>query len=387
MSEFAAVTSRRGFARLLGAGAAVATLRSLTQASGGVLAAALPEASEPARVARGPILLNANENPYGPPPAALAAIRDALGESCRYPDHHAEALREALAGLHGVSADQIVLGAGSSQILHAAAAACSGPDQRVLTADPTFESLGRYASLRKAAVTRVPLTADFRHDLPAMLSAANGAGLIYICNPNNPTASLTPAAELTAFLEHVPPSVTVLVDEAYHHYAEGLTGYASTMPLVARFPNLIVARTFSKIYGMAGLRCGYSVASKALSARLAEQTPYDSLGLPALVAARVALTDKEHIERSRTLNAKLRAWTSGELEKAGAPVIPSAANFLMAELGHDVTPTIQAMRGMRLEVGRRFPALPTHLRVTIGTEDEMRTFVEYFHRVWQRAAA
>jgi histidinol-phosphate aminotransferase len=241
-------------------------------------------------------------------------------------------------------------------------------------AEPSFEAPAVYARGSGVEVVKVPLTADYRHDLPRMLEAAKGGGLVYVCNPNNPTASVTPAAELRAFLAAVPPAVVVLVDEAYHHFA-GEGGYETAMPLVGSHPNLVVARTFSKVYGMAGLRCGYGVARPETIARLHAQKQWDSLNLPGLVAAAASLGDLPHVEASRRRNTEVRDECSAALAARGWRVIPSQANFFMVDLGRTVGPVIAALRERGVEVGRLFPALPNHLRVTVGTRSEMQAFL------------
>ena len=381
--------SRRDLARMLGAGAAFAALaQSSRPARAQSTPASAPEAPvETTKAPPLPVRLDSNENPYGPPPAALAAIAAALPRSSRYADAEADELVAALAERHGVAPESIVLGAGSSQILHAAANAFSGPERRAVAAQPTFEALPRYAEARGAEVVRVPLTPDYRHDLDAMRKAVGERGLVYVCNPNNPTASVTPAAELRRFLESVPPEVVVLVDEAYHDYAEGEPGYESVVPLLARFPNLVVARTFSKVYALAGLRCGCAIAPPERIAELRRQLSWDSSSLPALVAARAALTDGAFVERSRGANREVRSVTAAALAAAGAKVAPSAANFLFADLGTDVAPVIEALKARGVNVGRRFAALPTHLRVTIGTAEEMSAFRAAFDAVWKLARA
>jgi histidinol-phosphate aminotransferase len=384
----AASTSRRTFARLLGVGA-FAAFSPLDAAA----PPAAPSAQAPGAAAAppgdpySPVQIDSNENPYGPPPTALAAIAAALPLGARYPDRAVDELVEALAAHHGVSAESITLGAGSSQILHAAANAVCAPDVGAVTAQPTFEALARYAERRGAPVARVPLTSDFRHDLPAMAAAAGERALVYVCNPNNPTASLTPADELRRFLERLPPTVTVLVDEAYHEYAVGEAGYESVVPWLARFPNLIVARTFSKVFGLAGLRCGYAVASPARIEELERQLPWDVSSLPALVAAKAALADAAFVERAQALNREIRRETVRALAAHGVAVVPSAANFFFADLGADVAPVIEALRAQGVRVGRRFAALPNHLRVTVGTGDEMRRFLAAFEEVRPSAKA
>jgi histidinol-phosphate aminotransferase len=358
--------TRRGFTRLLGLGVATSALRPDLR-----LAEALPLAPEAAQA--GVVRLSSNENPYGPSEAALEAMRKAFSLAWRYPDEAADALVADLAKLHGVPADHILLGDGSSEILKLCADAYTGPGRSVVVAEPTFEAVARYAQVRGAEVVRVPLTsAGHRHDLDRMLPA--GAGLIYVCNPNNPTASLTPAADLRAFLDRAPAGTAVLVDEAYAHYAEG-RDWDSMLPRIADHRGLIVARTFSKIYGMAGLRCGYAVAQPATIRCLREHQSFDSINIMALAAARASVADAGHVETGRRRNHETRAFVQSGLEAMGYPAIPSETNFLMANLRKDVGPVIAALKQHGVEVGRRFPAMPTHLRVTVGTRPQMETFL------------
>jgi histidinol-phosphate aminotransferase len=356
--------TRRGFTRLLGLGAASTAMRLPLEA--------VPKAAASPSDLTGVVRLSSNENPYGPSPAAFDAMTRAFSRAWRYPDEAADALVEDLAKLHGVPADHVLLGNGSSEILKVCAAAFTGPGKSVVMADPTFEALARYAQAGGAEVVKVPLTAERRHDLGKMLPP--GAGLVYLCNPNNPTASLTPAAEVRTFLERVPAGTAVLVDEAYAHYAES----ADFEPLVSRVrehPGLIVARTFSKIHGMAGLRCGYAVARPETVERLRAHQAWDSINAMALAAARASLADPGHLEKSRRLNRETRAFVHSGLKTMGYEPIPSETNFLMADLRRDVGPVIEALKGKGVEVGRRFPAMPSHLRVTIGTRPQMEAFL------------
>jgi len=351
--------SRRHFARLFAAGAAVAAFPS-------VIARGAPGA---------PVLLNSNENPYGPSAAAMKAIRDALGEVFRYPDEAETALAETVARHHGLSTSEVLLGNGSSDILRLAAAAFAGAGRKLVTANPTFESLWFHAA--GSEIVKVPLDASFAHDVPKMLEAAKDASLVYVCNPNNPTATITPKAAVKALLEGLPASAFVLVDEAYHHYVES-PAYESVAPLVRSKPNLIVARTFSKVFAMAGLRCGYALAQKATLERLAAHQAFSALNLLALVAANASLDDAAHVAASRKKNHDVRAWTVAELEKLGYRTLPSEANFMMVDLRREVRPVIAAFRERGVRVGRLFPPLPQHLRVTVGTPEEMARFVEVF---------
>ena len=363
--DLAKPISRRRFAGLLGAGIASATLRPTPLHAVALSATALPAPDDIVR-------LSSNENPYGPPPAAFDAMRKAFDLVWRYPDEAADALSNEIAKLHGVESDRVLLGNGSSEILKLCAAAFTGPGRPVVMADPTFEAVGRYARAAGAEVLKIPLTADHRHDLGKMVEAARLAGLVYICNPNNPTGTVTP--DLRGFLSRLSAGTVVLVDEAYHHYADG-DGYESVVPLIAEHPSLIVARTFSKIYGMAGLRCGYALARPETLERLRFHQAWDNVNLQALAAAQAALGETAYLERSRRLNRETRDWVAGELAARGYKSIPSQTNFLMTDLRQDTGPVIDKLRQRRVEVGRRFPALPTHLRVTIGTRPQMERFL------------
>src|SRR5262245_28175902 len=262
--------SRRDFARLLGAGAAAAVVRppvSFAKATQSVTTL-LAEG--------GVVRLSANENPYGPSPKALQAITDSFGLACRYPDEHNNVLIAKVAKLNGVNHDQILLGDGSGEILKLCAETFTGPEKgQLVDADPMLEAILHKAKANGADVVKVPLTGSFAHDLPKMLTSAKG-GLIYVCNPNNPTASITPKDELRDFVTKIPPDTTILVDEAYFHYAD-TPDYESVIPLVTGHPNLIVSRTFSKVYGMAGLRCGYCVAQKETVEKMRRNQMWDSV--------------------------------------------------------------------------------------------------------------
>jgi histidinol-phosphate aminotransferase len=360
--------SRRNFSKLVGVTAAYAAIRP-----GSLKAAPSPP---PANIVR----LSSNENPYGPSQAALKAMTDGFSLAWRYPDEHADMLADELARLHGVPGNQILLGDGSGEILKVAAAAFTGKDKKIVTANPTFESIGRHASVAGAEVVKIDLASDYSHDLKKMLAATNGAGLVYICNPNNPTASITPAKDISEFLTKLSPTTVVLVDEAYHHYVES-KDYESVIPLVKDYPNLMVARTFSKIYGMAGLRCGYCVTQIGNIRAMRMHQVFDSVNIMALVAALASLKDADQVPRGRRLNSETKKSVCAELDTLGYRYIPSHANFMMIDLRREVRPVIDDMRARGVEVGRLFPALPNFMRVTIGTGPEMKQFMTTFREV------
>jgi histidinol-phosphate aminotransferase len=366
--------SRRGFAKILGTTAAYAALRPALSASAPSLR--LLKAERGTAVVR----LSSNENPYGPSPMALKAMTEAFDLAWRYPDDHEQALVEALAKLHGVASEKILLGNGSGEIIKIAAAAFTGSGRKVVVSNPTFEAILAHARTAQAEVVKIDLTPDYAHDLNRMLGTTNAAGLVYLCNPNNPTASITPKDQIRAFLEKVPVQTVVLIDEAYHHYVE-TNDYESAIPLLKQHPNLIVARTFSKVYGMAGLRCGYCVAQPELIQRMRSQQTWDSVNIMALVAANASLQDGAQVAEGRRRNSEVKKFIYSELDRSGFKYIPSQANFLMIDLRREVKPVIAALRERNVQVGRVFPALPNFMRVTIGTRPQMDTFVSAFRSV------
>ncbi len=354
-----ALLSRRAFAQLAGTAAAMAAVPRIVTA----------------RPVPGNVRLSANENPYGPSPSAFQAMRDAFSQVRLYPDEAVDELVASIATLHGVTERQVLLGDGSSEILKLSGMAFTGARRPLVVADPTFEALAIAARAQGAEVKKVPLDASYGHDVAKMLDVSRGAGLVYICNPNNPTATITPDKALRAFLASVPVETTVLVDEAYHHYATS-SDYASVVDLVASRPNLIVSRTFSKIYGLAGLRCGYCVAQEGMIRKLNAQQAWDTVNIMALAAARASLGDRAHVIDHRKRNSDMRAWLRDHVQRLGFRMLPSEANFVMIDIGRDVKPVIASMRGSGVQVGRLFPAMPHNLRVTIGKPEEMQRFVD-----------
>lgn len=363
--------SRRRFAQLLGVSAAASVVKPSLS-----LAIDSAEPVTPDRIVR----ISYNENPYGPSPKALQAMTDAFNLSNRYPIERNDPLIEALAKLNGVNPDQIILGDGSDEILKLCAETFTGASVgKLVAADPVFESILSHARANGAEAVKIPLTGSFSHDLPRMGSVKD-SGLIYICNPNNPTASITPKGELREFIQKTSPKVTILVDEAYFHYADS-PDYESVVPLIKAHPNLIVARTFSKIYGMAGLRCGYGIAQAETIKRIRSHESPDTVNILALAAAVASLNDPNQVANGRRLNSEARSFAIAELEKLGFKTIPSQTNFFMTDVKKPVTPLIAAMRQHNVQVGRLFPALPNHMRVTVGKKAEMEAFVAAFKKV------
>ena len=367
--------SRRKFAQLLGIGAATVVVRPPVS-----FAKPTQSVTTPLTEAGSVVRLSANENPYGPCPKALQAITDSFGLACRYPDEHNNVLIDKLAKVNSVNHDQILLGDGSGEILKLCAETFTGPKSgRLVAADPTFEAILNNATANGAEVVKVPLASSFAHDLPKMLAAAKG-GLIYVCNPNNPTASITPKGELHDFIARTPGETMILVDEAYFHYADS-PNYESVIPLVKEHPNLIVSRTFSKIYGMAGLLCGYCVAQKETIERMRPNQMWDSVNCMALAAATASLDDPDQVANGQRLNSEAKAFVTSELDKMGYKQIPSQANFIMFDCKRPVVPLIQALKRRNVQVGRLFPAVPNYMRVTICKKSEMEVFLSAFRQV------
>jgi len=326
------------------------------------------------------IHLDANENPYGPSAAALDAMRGDAGVANRYPKHEYGDLVNAIATGHSVKPEQVTLGCGSSENLRMAANAFLGPGKTLLLASPTFDMIARQARNLGAEVVYVPLTAGtYAHDLDAMLAhTTNTTGLVYICNPNNPTGTLTPRADLEAFIRKLPPSYYVLMDEAYHHFVAGAPTYTSFLDKPVDDERVIVARTFSKIYGLAGMRVGYAVASPATTRRLVGQSMQFSMSVLAARAALAAVNDPNAVPFCATRNAGDRQEFYKQAKTRGLTLIESYANFLMIQTGRPIEDVLDHFRKNNVFIGRPFPPMTQFARVSFGTPPEM---VEFW-RVW-----
>ncbi|MBZ5524146.1 MAG: aminotransferase class I/II-fold pyridoxal phosphate-dependent enzyme [Acidobacteriia bacterium] len=360
--------TRRSFFKTAGLGAAVAASANFPNE---LLAwAEPPRAPQPG----GLILLNSNENAYGPFPSVLA-MGNPFREANRYPDHRMDVLGEKLAALNKVSHDQLVTGCGSSEILRMAACAFTGPGRKLIMAAPTFESIGHYAEAIHAEVVRVPLAANFTHDLGAMLKAAGpDAGLVYICNPNNPTANLTPRKDLEDFISRLPKNTMVLMDEAYHDFVGDSPDYVSFIEHPIDDDRVIVARTFSKIYGLAGMRLGYGVGSKAAIRKMSEHRLSDPLNTLVIRCAMVSLDDAAGHQQARQRNAADRDEFMRQIAARKLTAIPSSANFVMVHTGKPIRGIIDHFRKNNIAIGRPFPPLDTYARISLGKPEEMKEF-------------
>ena len=330
-----------------------------------------------------------NENPYGPSEVVLQAMTKAFKYANRYgyPDGN---LTEQIAKHHGVKTEQVMIAAGSGEILDVCCTALlQDDDKKIVGSDPSYAILYQNAANLKADTIRIPLLADFRQDIPAMIRATKKnhrqVGFVYLCNPNNPTGRIVTRDEVRELLDGIPEDVPVLIDEAYHHFVED-PAYETSMKYVTEGRSVIVARTFSKIAGLAGMRLGYAIAPRE---QLQVLRPWATGSVNACVrwGGVAALSDKEGEARVRgaTIEQKKKAVT--ELKSLGYDCIPSETNFFMVHIKRPVQPVIEEFRKKGVLVGRPFPPLNESLRVSVGTPDEMTRFMVAFKEVFATKAA
>jgi histidinol-phosphate aminotransferase len=379
---FQTLPSRRHFARTLGTAlGALALGPRLAGAGTSAPRGAVPAARRHTALPAGAVRIDSNENPYGPSAKALEAMTRSQGIAARYPDALEDETTAVLAKLHGVAPENVILGCGSGEILRMADMAFTGPGRSAVAAEPTFEAVLAFARVTRADPVKIPLTADHRHDLPAMAAACGEAtGLVYVCNPNNPTGTIVTRDEMKSFFDRVPRKTMILVDEAYHHFVED-SRYATAFEWIGKQPNLLVVRTFSKIYGLAGMRLGYGVGSQETIEALRPHRTWSNANASVLEAALASLEDASLVPECRARMNGTRRWLCDEMKKDGRSVIPSEANFVMIDVGTDVGSVIEALAQRGVLVGRRFPSLANWLRVSIGTPEEMQRCVEALRQV------
>ncbi len=364
--------SRRGFARAAG----IAAMGRLWTES-----ALAQRAMAGMNAPPGTVWLNANENPMGPGEAALAAMKEALADSGRYHFQEWGANCAAIARSVGLERNQVVVGAGSSEVLCSAVHAFTSAARPLIYMDPTFElPPGLTRALGRQAIA-VPLTETYAADVKRIREEAvkAGGGMIYLCNPNNPTSSITPKAELEWLLMNLPPETVALIDEAYIHFSTS-PQLASALDHVRAGRAVAVTRTFSKIYGMAGLRVGFACARPDLTARMAsfQAGVISCVGLRAALAA---LDDPRLVPERQAVYIRIRTGLCKWLGESGYQCIEPHGNFVMIDLRRDVRSVIPAMVSRGVAPGRPFPRLDNMLRVTVGTEAEMEKFKQVFLEV------
>src|SRR5713226_6866351 len=376
--------SRRNLLRNIGAGAIVGAaapaLRGFPLAP--AMEAALWGNSAPAPSPRAagsvlvePVLLYRNENPYGPSEKVSAVMRESAASGNRYPRTEYDTLLDKLAALHKVKREQIVLGCGSGEILCMAAMAFLGPGKKLVFPAPTFPALGNLAKASGTEMVEVPLGKHYEHDLNAMLAHCDAStDLVYICNPNNPTGSITPQKDMELFMTRLTSRTFILVDEAYHHFASPSSGYDSFQD--NPFPNshLIVARTFSKVFGIAGMRIGYAVASPEVAKRLAAGFHSWSVSIAAARAASAALDDVEYVRLGVKRNSDDRQEFMKQAAARKLFVIPSQTNFVMLDPQRPPDDVIAHLKKHNILIGPKYPVLDKYIRVSLGKPDEMKIF-------------
>ncbi|MBA3853486.1 MAG: histidinol-phosphate transaminase [Gemmatimonas sp.] len=377
--------SRRSFVRALGLGGGAAltapswvSARGLESLAGGDDFAALDR-----QLQGSAIRLMSNENPNGPVPAAIRAMQASFHEAAWYPASTEGRVVTALSRANGLPEEQILLGSGSGEILKIAVQAFCSPSKHLVTALPTFETPAGTARALGFPVKEVPLDARQRIDLDGMLREVKGAGLVFLCNPNNPTGHVHGKDAIDRFLRAAlaaDPEVVILVDEAYHEFVDD-PSYASALPWVATQPRVFVSRTFSKIYGLAGLRVGYAFGQPATLARMAPHRVSNGVGALAQVAAVAALADTQQMAREQQANREARAFTSSVFTDLGYEVIPSQTNFVFVNVRREAREFQAACRAEGLIVGRPFPPMNQWSRVSIGTMDEMRRAAPVFRKL------
>ena len=318
----------------------------------------------------GPIRLDSNENPYGPSPAARTAMLRALGEGHRYPGADVPNLVAEIAKLNGVAPANVLLTVGATEGLQLCARAFTSREAGLVTAAPSYEAIATATERLGNPVARVRVLDDGRLDLGAMAARAASGALVYVCNPNNPTGVSIPAARLRAFVASVPER-TVLVGEAYHEYVE-TPGYESLAADAVRNPRLLVSRTFSKLYALAGLRIGYLIGADTTLRTLAASRVNLGANAAAVAGATAALLDADERTRQRRLTREGRVVAQEFFTKRGFRVLPGEANYLFVDIRRDLPTFRAACEARGLLVGRLYAPANTWMRLTIGTPDEMQ---------------
>ena len=365
--------SRRQMAKvaaLLGAAAATVRVGSV-------------EAQQAAKAVAGAVRIGANECWTGPFPVAAEAAYKLVNEGNRYePDNEHEKLFRAVASVEGIPAERIVAWPGSSDPLSRVAVAYASPSRGIVTANPTYEAIWRTGDWLGAKVTKVPLTSDYRHDVKAMLAADPKAGVYYICSPNNPTGTVTPIADIEWLANNKPKDAILVVDEAYIHWVDG----PNAAKLAATRDDVLILRTFSKLFGMAGMRLGLTFASPALMEKMMR---YDGgqvsgmLPMTAVACGTASITEADLIKQRRAEMVAAREKSVSHLKAKGIKVIPgSQANMFMVDWGKPAKGMMDALLAQNVQIGRSWPIWPNVSRISVGSMSEMEAFNAAIDKVW-----
>jgi histidinol-phosphate aminotransferase len=362
-------SSRRSFLQASTAASAALALRIVTEPM-------LAHAVRPS-IPAGAVRINANENPLGPCSAAREAVEAIIPEGGRYRFDLTDEIVKLYSEQIGVPREHVRIFPGSSEPLHYTVMSFTSPRASYVTADPGYEPGMHAAKNTGARVVNVPLAKTYAHDVRAMLAAAPDAGVFYICTPNNPTGTLTGHSDIEYLLENKPKGSVVLVDEAYIHFCDA----PSAIDLVKAGQDVIVLRTFSKIYGMAGLRCGFAIARPDLLQRLEKYGGGNPMPVTAVVAATASLKQPQVVAERKRSNLEIRSATFAWLDRNGYSYIPSVSNCFMVDTRRPARAVIAAMAQQKVIIGRVWPSMPTYTRITVGTRDEMEKFQAAFQNV------
>jgi histidinol-phosphate aminotransferase len=368
-NEILSNSSRRTFLQLSAAATAAMAFRIATEAS---LAAEERNVYHP-----GAVVIDANENPLGPCDAARKAIVDMAPQGGRYSYWLKEEFVKTFTEMEGLKPEYVRAFPGSSEPLHFSVLAFTSPEKSYVTADPGYEAGMRAAKISGARIVKTPLAKTYAHDIKAMLAAAPDAGLFYVCTPNNPTGTITSHSDIEQLVAAKPKGSVVLVDEAYIHFSDAV----SAMDLVKADRDVIVLRTFSKIYGMAGIRCGLAIGRPDLLAKLENFSGWSAMPITAVAAATASLKHEHLVSERKQMNAGIRQKTFDWLGSHGYSYVPSESNCFMLDTKRPAKQVIEAMAARNVYIGRIWPVWPTYTRITVGTQQEMEAFQEAFQAV------
>ena len=372
--------SRRTFFRYAAGASALASMPMLTEPR--LALAARPHFADP----NIGIHIDANENPLGPSAAARQAMVDIVPRGGRYLFTMEEELAEIFAKQEGLNPESVVPFAGSTEPLHYTVLAFTGKDRPLVIADPGYEAPMWAAQIAGAPVIKVPLAdpkGEASHDIKAMLAASSTPGVIYICNPNNPTGTCTPRAAIEQAVASAPKDTVILIDEAYVHLCDA----PRSLDFVKEGKNVIVLRTFSKLYGMAGIRMGFAVGRPDLLAKITPFSGQNSLPITAVVAAKASLLDADLVPTRKKAIGDIRMQTLAWLKSEGYATTPSESNCFMLDVRRPGKEVQAALAAKEMFVGRIWPAWPNSLRITVGTADEMAAFRKSFSEVMSSSTA
>jgi len=378
--------SRRGFVGGVATALGYLTLEPRSRLWARNVPDVAPRIGGPADEYDGLAKLANNENPYGPSDAVMKAMTQSFKYANRY--GYPDSVTEAIAKYHGVKEENVFIAAGSGEILDVACNTYLRGGRKILSSEPSYDVIFQHVTAYKADTIKVPALPDFRQDIPGLIKAARAysrdIGFIYVCSPNNPTGRIVTQQEIKQLLDGIPQDMPVLIDEAYFHFVED-PDYATSIPHAFEDRPVIVTRTFSKIAALAGMRLGYAIAPKEM---IRDMRPYATGTINAIVkyGGIAALNDADTQARVKRVTLELRKKTTAELTNLGYTVVPSEANFFFVHLRRPVPPVIDEFKKKGVLVGRPFPPFMEHLRVSVGTAEEMSRFLTAFKDVISQAS-